>query len=61
MSQPRARMAPGRDWPGGDFLWTGSDCLELLNPVGINLWAAEAVRFLPVSVPFRSGASALPP
>lgn len=31
------------------------------NPVGINLWAAEAVQFLPVSVPFRTGLSSLPP
>lgn len=61
MSQPRAHTAPGRDWHEGDFLWTGSDCLELLNSVGINLWAAEAVLFLSVSMPFGSGASALLP
>lgn len=61
MSQPQARTTPGRDWREGDFLWTGSDYLELLNSVGINLWVAEVVLFLPVSVPFGSGALALPP
>lgn len=54
-------MAPGRDRSEGGILRTGSHCLELLNSIGLSLWAEEAVLFLPVSWPLGSGALALPP